>query len=260
MHSDVCLLTFETEFLNRFIVYFRGVESYLYLILDLATFTVPFLLSFGKKVFFVRYWRGLFLGIAVMSLLFVPWDVWFTSLGIWGFNPDYITGVTIANLPLEECLFFIAVPYACAFIYEVLNYYMPKPVLKPIENKLTAALIFVSFVLSVAFVDRMYTFTVFSLLALFLIWHLLINRSEFLGQFYLAFLFIQIPFFLVNGALTGMFTAEPVVWYNNAENMSLRLITIPIEDIGYNMLMLLIVITILEMFKVRVPSGALKVT
>lgn len=216
--------------------------------------------SFEKKVYFVRYWRGLFLGIAVMALLFIPWDAWFTSLEIWGFNERYLSGIKIANLPIEEWLFFLVVPYACTFIYEVLNYYMPRPVLKPIENKITATLIFICFVLSVVYVDRMYTFTTFSLLALFLIWHLLINRSEFLGRFYMAFIIIQIPFLLVNGALTGMFTPEPVVWYNNTENIGIRLLTIPVEDIGYNMLMLLIVITILEMFKVRVLTGALKVT
>ena len=235
-------------------------QHYLYLTIDIFTILFPLLWSFEKRVYFVRYWRGLFLGIAIMVLVFVPWDAWFTSLEIWGFNGKYLTGIKIANLPIEEWLFFIVVPYACAFIYEVLNYYMPRPVLKPIENKITATIIFLSFLMSIIFVDRLYTFTTFSLLALFLIWHLLINKSEFLGQFYLAFVFIQIPFLLVNGVLTGMFTDEPVVWYNNAENVGIRLITIPIEDIGYNMLMLLIVITILEMFKVRALSGALKVT
>ncbi|MCA1762801.1 MAG: lycopene cyclase domain-containing protein [Flavobacteriales bacterium] len=51
-----------------------------------------------------------------------------------------------------------------------------------------------------------------------------------------------------------------MVWYNNAENMGIRLITIPVEDMGYNMLMLLIVITVLEMFKVRSVTGILKAT
>lgn len=235
-------------------------EHYLYLAIDLLILVLPLLWSFERKVYFVRYWRGLFLGIAVMALLFIPWDVWFVSLEVWGFNEKYTTGIKIGSLPIEEWIFFIVVPYACAFIYELLNYYMPKPVLKPIENKITASLIFVSFVLSIIFVDRIYTFTTFSLLALFLIWHLLINRSDFLGQFYLAFIFIQIPFLFVEGILTGMFTNEPVVWYNNVENMNLRMLTIPVEDIGYNMLMLLIVITILEIFKVRVLSGVLKVT
>lgn len=195
-----------------------------------------------------------------MGLFFVPWDVWFTSMGVWGFNERFITGIKIANLPIEELMFFVTFPYACVFLYEVLNYYMPKPILKPIESKITAALIFISFILSIVFVDRIYTFTTFSLLSLFLIWHLLVNRSDFLGRFYLLFIIVQIPFIIVNGVLTGMFTDEPIVWFNNAENMGIRLITIPVDDIGYNMLMLLIVITILEMFKVRILTGALKVT
>lgn len=235
-------------------------EKYTYLLLDIFTIALPFFWSFEKKVFFVKYWRGLFLGIAVMGLVFIPWDVWFTSMQVWGFNERYLTGIKIANLPIEEWLFFIAVPYACAFLYETLNYYLPKTLLSGIQDKITAVLIFVSFVLSIMFVDRIYTFTTFSLLSLFLIWHLLINRSDFLGQFYMLFLFVQIPFVLVNGVLTGMFTDEPIVWYNNAENMGIRIITIPVDDVGYNMLMLLVVITVLEMFKVRTLTGALKVT
>lgn len=235
-------------------------EKYTYLILNILTIALPFFWSFEKKIYFVRYWRGVFLGIAVMGLFFVPWDVWFTSMGVWGFNERFITGIKIANLPIEELMFFVTFPYACVFLYEVLNYYMPKPILKPIESKITAALIFISFILSIVFVDRIYTFTTFSLLSLFLIWHLLVNRSDFLGRFYLLFIIVQIPFIIVNGVLTGMFTDEPIVWFNNAENMGIRLITIPVDDIGYNMLMLLIVITILEMFKVRILTGALKVT
>ncbi len=207
----------------------------------------------------MRYWPGVFLGIAVMSLLFVPWDVWFTSKQVWGFNDKYITGIEIGGLPIEEWMFFLVVPFACAFIYEVLNYFLPISPLKRVQDKITAGLILVSFVLSVVFVDRLYTFTTFSLLCLFLMWHLLINRSPYLGQFYLAFIIIQIPFLLINGALTGLFTQEPIVWYNNAENMSLRVLTIPLDDIGYNMLMLLIVITVLEQYKVRRLSGVLSV-
>jgi len=200
------------------------------------------------------------MGIAIMALLFVPWDVWFTAKGVWGFNDKYISGIRIANLPVEEWLFFIVVPFACAFIYEVLNYFLPISPLKPIQDKITSALILVCFILSVLYVDRLYTFTTFSLLCLLLIWHLLINRSDYLGQFFLAFIIIQIPFLIVNGALTGLFTEEPIVWYNNAENLNLRILTIPADDIGYNMLMLLIVITVLEQYKIRKFSGVLSVS
>lgn len=42
-----------------------------------------------------------------------------------------------------------------------------------------------------------------------------------------------IPFFVVNGVLTGTGIQGPVVWYDNTHNLEIRLLTIPVEDIGY---------------------------
>ncbi len=193
----------------------------------------------------------MFLGTIVMWVLFIPWDIWFTQQGIWGFNEKFILGEFIANLPVEEWLFFLFVPFSCVFIYEVLIYFTPSNPLIRIQNKVTSAIIMLSFTLSIIFVDRTYTFFTFSLLSLMLLWHLIVKKTQWIGRFYLAYLLIQIPFLLVNGALTGLFTSEPVVWYNNAEMMGPRLITIPLEDLGYNMLMILIVITVHEEYKKR---------
>jgi lycopene cyclase domain-containing protein len=71
-------------------------------------------------------------------------------------------------------------------------------------------------------------------------------KAAFMGRFYLAFLFILIPFFIVNGILTGSFIDEPIVWYNNEENLSIRIGTIPVEDVFYGMLLILMNITIAE--------------
>ena len=42
-----------------------------------------------------------------------------------------------------------------------------------------------------------------------------------------------IPFFIVNGILTGSGLDAPIVWYNDAENAGIRFFTIPIDDVAY---------------------------
>jgi lycopene cyclase domain-containing protein len=54
-----------------------------------------------------------------------------------------------------------------------------------------------------------------------------------MNNYYCTFLVILIPFILINAILTGSFIAEPVVWYDNTENLGIRILTIPIEDFGY---------------------------
>ncbi len=54
-----------------------------------------------------------------------------------------------------------------------------------------------------------------------------------LQEYFPSFLVILIPFLIVNGILTGSFIDEPVVWYNDDENIGFRLFTIPIEDVFY---------------------------
>jgi lycopene cyclase domain-containing protein len=51
--------------------------------------------------------------------------------------------------------------------------------------------------------------------------------------------------------LTGSFIENEVVWYNNAENLNIRMFTIPVEDTIYALSMLLTVFVLLEHFEAK---------
>lgn len=116
-------------------------EKYYYLLINIFTIFFPLISSFEHRLRFFSRWKGLFLSIGITAAFFIIWDVAFTSMGIWGFNPRYLTGIEIINLPLEEWMFFITIPYACIFIYESLNYFIRKDLLGNGAYPLTYGLI-----------------------------------------------------------------------------------------------------------------------
>ncbi|MEZ4859391.1 MAG: lycopene cyclase domain-containing protein [Flavobacteriaceae bacterium] len=219
----------------------------LYLWLNLGSFIIPFLFSFHPKLQFYKKWRGLFLGIVIMMALFIPWDIVFTHQGYWGFNTQYTTGIFVFNLPLEEWLFFICIPYACIFTHYALLVLFPKIAFpKKVTEIIYLLLLLILIVLLWYHYHLWYTLVsfVYALLILGITYN---YKKSILPYFFATFLVILIPFFIVNGILTGSFIEDPVVWYNNTENLGIRLGTIPIEDTIYNLGMLLTVLLITDM-------------
>lgn len=221
----------------------------LYLILNLASISVPFLVSFHPRLRFYKKWKSLFLAICITSLLFISWDVIFTQNGIWGFNSNYYLGTTIAYLPIEEWLFFICIPYACIFMHYALlelnsRLQLKKKFLKPVTILFLSILLF----LTLCFYDRWYSVINFGygFILTSLVYY---YQPQLLQKFYVTFLFMLIPFFIVNGILTGSGIEDQVVWYNNDENLGVRMFTIPVEDSIYAFTMILTSLVLLEYFE-----------
>jgi len=224
--------------------------NYLYLIINGLSVLFPFLLSFDRRVRFYKKWKYLLPAIGLTALVFVPWDIYFTVLGVWGFNPNYYyEPLKFLSLPMGEWLFFFVMPYCCVFIYECLNYYFPKDYLKNIEPFITYLLILTLLTVSIIHWEKMYTATTFLLTAAFLMYFVFTNKRSQLSRYYLAYLVSLIPFFIVNGILTGAFTKTPIVVYNNAENLGIRLGTIPLDDLVYCLLLLLMNMSLFEYFR-----------
>jgi len=220
----------------------------LYLYIDLLTISAPFLLSFDKRVAFYKQWKYLFPAILLMAVVFIAKDVIFAASEIWGFNDTYLVGIRILGLPIEEWMFFFVVPYAIVFIYACLVVYVKKDILKTAHRPFFIFLSAVLIVVGVIYYDRLYTSVIFILTALLLLYNVY-KKQPWLSYFLLAYLVSLIPFIIVNGALTGYFTPEPIVWYDDSQNLGIRLLTIPIEDTIYSLMMMLMTVQLMEWFK-----------
>lgn len=205
----------------------------LYLFLNIASLIIPFLYSFENRMRYIKRWKSVFPAIIITAIFFIVWDIIFTKIGVWSFNPRYHSGIEFFGLPLEEWLFFICIPYASIFIHFAFRYFYPKVSLSDKTVK-TIFIIIVSLLIPVITLnlDKMYTSVNYILLVLLLTFTVY-KVPGILNTFFITFLIILIPFLIVNGILTGSFIDEPVVIYNNSENLGIRLGTIPIEDIGY---------------------------
>lgn len=227
-------------------------DKYTYLALMLGSIAYPLSQSFEKRVFMWKRMREIAPAIFITALFFTIWDVYFTIERVWWFSDTHTLPYRFIYMPLEEWSFFFIIPYCCFFVYFVANYFIPSDPLKKYQHFIARILGGFLLIVGIVYFDRIYT-SVATLgsgaLLLFLTYKV---KVDYLGRFFLGFLFSTIPFILVNGQLTEI----PVVMYDNAENTGIRitiegLANIPVEDLAYNLLMLLMNVSIYEFLTAR---------
>jgi len=223
---------------------------YTYILVLLLSLSVPVIRSFEKThIHFAGKFRFLLPAMLITSAVFVAWDVMFTKWGVWGFNDDFVMGLYIFGLPLEEWLFFLVIPYVCLFSYEVLNYFVKRDFFKPAAIWLSIGMITLMCWLVIQHNNLIYPlwigiFNIALIAFVGLAW-----RPVWLGRFYFMFFVILVPFLLVNGILTGSFFDRVIVWYNPETILNFRILTIPIEDLFYAFGMLLMTTALYEVFR-----------
>lgn len=225
---------------------------WLYLSLLFFSLIVPLSLSFDRKLQFYKSWKFLFPSIFAVALFYLVFDAYFTKIGVWGFNSLYHLNMPVAGLPLEEWLFFIAVPYACIFLHESLTLYFPRFRLNNNLSKALTSVLILSLSAVIAFnPGKAYTVYISGTVIVALIFALF-DKTNIIQYYYLTFMVILIPFLAVNAVLTGSFIDQEVVWYNNAENLGIRFLTIPVEDFGYAFSLILFNLLLVAKLKRRV--------
>ena len=223
-------------------------KTFTYLFIMLFSLAGPLALSFDGRVNFYKKWKFALQAGIIVAIPFVVWDSLFTKHSFWGFNSERILGIKWLDLPIEEISFFIVIPFCCIFIAELLsffNYQFPGK----FWNKLSLIIGIGLFCTGIRFFDQWYTLLSFGLGGLSII-VLFFMKAINWNRFWLLYLIHLIPFLVVNGFLTYY----PVVWYNNAENLGIRIGTIPIEDTSYSLIALSWNVYLYELFKRKKPS------
>lgn len=223
----------------------------LYLLLDFFTLIVPLLFSFHPKIKFYLYWAPLFKAIFLVAIPFILLDSIFVSLGIWGFNTHYVSGYYLYNLPFEEILFFVCIPFSCVFTYYCFDKFFNfswKPRTENIICILLSALLLMVGILN--WNKRYSSITFISTAVVCLVLTFKMNIKWF-GKALSTFGVLLIPFIIVNGILTGTCIEAPVVHYNNAENLGIRVLTIPLEDFIYGFELYLLNLYFYKRFMLR---------
>lgn len=213
--------------------------SYTYLIINFLTIIICFVYSFDRRIRFDRYFKEFIIASVVVAIPFIIWDALFTAKGVWWFNTDYTIGLTLFNLPLEECLFFICIPFSCVFTYYCLTKFFNLSWVNGFNNIIVFITIIVCAVIALIFSDRTYTFVTAVLTVATMLYMHFIDKQEWIGEASLVYTILMAGFLPVNGVLTGTGLESPIVNYNSAEFMNLRIGTIPIEDAVYGYIMIL---------------------
>ena len=203
----------------------------LYSLIPLLIITGPLALSFDQKVHFSSHWGSVLLATLVIGSLFVVWDIIVFKRGDWQFNDAYVGTRRILGLPIGEILFFIAVPYACLFLFEVGRSYFG-------STSLAIWPIWLSwFLAAVAIAGAIYWrkqgYTQLALLALAVFWIAQAVCFPFLILRY-DFLFFSVTGLVAFGIVNGSYTALPTIFYRPEAIWGRRFFKIPLEDFMYN--------------------------
>lgn len=223
--------------------------SYTYLLIDFLTVIVCFIFSFDKRIQFNRQFGAFLKAILVAGVPFILWDIWFAGMGVWWFNDQYLTGLRLAGLPLEEWLFFICIPFACVFTYHSLNRFFDLSPANAFNNIIVFASCIVCIVAALLFYDRIYTLVTALSAAVIIIYLHFIAKAGWIGQASFVFFLLMAGFFPVNGVLTGTGLASPIVNYNPQEILGVRVLTIPVEDFVYGYAQFLLVLYFFKIFQ-----------
>ncbi|QXV57845.1 lycopene cyclase domain-containing protein [Amycolatopsis sp. TNS106] len=96
-----------------------GKFEYLIVLAACVLVTLPLELA-GARVY--RQPKRLARALLPVALVFLVWDALAIATGVWGYAPEFMTGVHAPfAIPLEEILFFVVIPICGLLTYEMVQ-------------------------------------------------------------------------------------------------------------------------------------------
>lgn len=225
-----------------------------YLLFNLAVFVPLLLLSLRFPSVFARRWRAVGAAVLVGALPFVTWDALVAGRH-WWFNDRYVLGPRIAGLPFEEVLFFVSVPFACLFTWQ--SVFAPGADAGDAQRRWPYEMLWLAAPLGVALLAAGREYTGATLLALAAVAGLdraletaLLTRAAFL-----RFLGVVTVLMMV---CNGYLTWRPVVLYDPRYQLDVRVGSIPIEDFGYGIALVMLVVIVFEAWQRPAGDGLVR--
>lgn len=224
------------------------IKQFIYSVLLLGFLLVPIISDWKRKDLFFRNFKYILPAILFSGAIFTLWDMRFTELGIWNYNPEYISCINILKLPAEQWLLLLALPCFSIFVYERV---------KQKSGNFDRGNLFVgiSLVLLVGFGllawyqrEKLYPFFTFFLLTVYFGYIIFRNRfKSHLTPFYLAFFLSVIPYFIMRMIITTL----PVISFHPGHIIGVLVYRMPVEDLAYFFLLFIMNVSIYEYLKER---------
>ncbi len=203
-----------------------------YLLFDLAVLAGPVALGFFGPTFFRGRSARAFIAALIAAIPFLIWDVAVADTH-WFFSPERTLGWRPGGLPIEEWLFFLAVPYALIFSWEM---FLGGPKSRRSRTIGAVALGFglCALALGVWQLAEGRGYTGLTGIALGLV---AVYDARFGGQVAMRRNFVGLVAIVVLTTVIfdSYLTARPVVTYDDAYNLGVRVGTVPVEDFGYGL-------------------------
>jgi len=206
-------------------------KKHFYTLIALGVLAGPLILSFLPQIRFFRFWPAVLISILIVGGVYVVWDILAVRWGHWRFHSLYVGDVRWLGLPPGEWLFFVAVPYACLFVYEVCRAFF-------VVTPLISSLWWVQIVLGVVFAvlawvwrEKGYSCLALGSVAVFWLASAFLAPGLVTSSSFWFFMGISMVAFVV---VDGLYVNLPTIFYNEKAIWGRRVWNIPIEDVLYN--------------------------